>query len=74
MLSAGSAFLCGNENRVEEARADYTEALGIYRKLYQSDSERYAGDIARVQGSLEQLTKKFPPSPSGGQASITRRN
>jgi tetratricopeptide (TPR) repeat protein len=45
------------QNRIEESRARYQEALSLLRKLGQGDS-KYAGDIARVEASLEELDKK----------------
>jgi tetratricopeptide (TPR) repeat protein len=45
------------QNRIEESRAHYEEALGLLRKLSQGD-KRYAGDVARVEASLEELGKK----------------
>ena len=54
-------FLDRNQNRIEEFRAHYTEAMTIYRELAQGDSARYAGDIARVEASLKELKEKSPP-------------
>ena len=50
-------FLDGSQNRVAEARAHYDEALELFRKLWQSD-DRYAGDVRRVEASLDELEKK----------------
>ncbi len=50
-------FVDSNQNRIEESRAHYQEALSILQKLFQIDG-RYAGDVARVEGSLEELEKK----------------
>ncbi len=52
-------FLDGRQNRIEEARAHYNEALDLYRKLLQRDS-KYAGNVARVEASLEELAKMRP--------------
>ncbi len=54
-------FLDRLQDRIEEARAHYNEALDLYRKLLQRDS-KYAGDVARVEASLEELGKKSPLS------------
>ena len=48
------------QNRTEESHVHYTEAMTIYRKLAQGDPVRYAGDVARVEASLEELEKKVP--------------
>ncbi len=53
-------LLDGNQGRIEDERAHYTEALSVYQKLAQADSARFAGEVARVQTSLEQLEKKAP--------------
>jgi len=45
------------ENRFEESRTHYIEAMIIYKKLAQGDPARYAGDIARVEASLQELDK-----------------
>jgi conjugal transfer/entry exclusion protein len=45
------------QNRVEEARAHYQEALSLLQQL-SHDDRRYAGDLARVQASLEELDRK----------------
>jgi tetratricopeptide (TPR) repeat protein len=47
------------QNRIEESRAHYQEALSLLRKLAQGDS-KYAGDIARIEASLEELNEKAP--------------
>jgi hypothetical protein len=47
------------QNRSKESRAHYQEALSLFRKLVQSDS-KYAGDVARVEASLEELDEKAP--------------
>ena len=52
------AFLYGNQNRLQESRAYYEEALALYRGLFQTDPNTYAGDVTRVESSLQQLDKK----------------
>ena len=47
------------ESRIEDSRADYQEALSLFRGLAQSD-HRYAGEVARVEASLQELEKKTP--------------
>jgi tetratricopeptide (TPR) repeat protein len=47
------------QNRIEESRAHYQEALNIYRKLVQGDG-KYAGDVARIEQSIEGLPEKSP--------------
>jgi hypothetical protein len=47
------------ENRIEESRANYQEALSLLRSLAQSDN-RYAGQAAAVEASLQELDKKTP--------------
>jgi tetratricopeptide (TPR) repeat protein len=47
------------QNRIGESRAHYQEALNLFRKLVQVDS-KYAGDVARVEASLEKLDEKAP--------------
>ena len=46
-----------NQNRIEESRAHYQESLSLLRKLVQADS-KYAGDVARVEASLEELDRE----------------
>jgi hypothetical protein len=55
------ALLDESQNRVEEARAHYQEDLRVYRELFQNNSEKYAGDVARVEMRLVDLGKKIPP-------------
>ena len=50
-------FLDRNQNRIEESRAHYSEALSLFRQLFQED-RKYAGDVARVEASLEELGKQ----------------
>jgi protein O-mannosyl-transferase len=47
------------QNRIGESRAHYREALSLFRKLAQVDT-KYAGDVARVEASLEKLDEKAP--------------
>ena len=54
------ALLDEQHGRVEPARTEYQEALDLYRKLLQNDPDGYAGDVARVEASLEALGKKIP--------------
>ncbi|MFZ0314733.1 MAG: tetratricopeptide repeat protein [Candidatus Korobacteraceae bacterium] len=51
------AFVESQQNRIEPARAHYEEALSLLRSLAQSDN-RYGGDVARVEASLQQLNQK----------------
>jgi len=51
-------FLYENTGRFAESRADYAEALGLYRELYRSDPETYAADVARVEAGLRELDSK----------------
>jgi protein O-mannosyl-transferase len=53
------ATLDSNQNRIEESRVHYQEALSVFQKLLQGDS-RYAGDVAGVEASLEDLAMKSP--------------
>ena len=46
------------ENRIEEAGAHYSEAMSLYRRLAESDPRKYAGEVDKVQASLEELKKK----------------
>lgn len=46
-----------SQNRIEESRAHYQEALSFFRKLAEGDS-KYAGAVARVEASLQELDKK----------------
>jgi protein O-mannosyl-transferase len=45
------------QNRIEDARAHYQESLMLLWKLSQADS-KYAGDVARVEASLQELNNK----------------
>ena len=47
------------QNRMDEARVHYEEALSLLRQLLQGDS-KYAGEVARVQASLEELSSRTP--------------
>jgi tetratricopeptide (TPR) repeat protein len=48
------------QNRIEESRANYQEALSLFQNLSQGDN-RYAGEVARVEASLQELDKKAAP-------------
>ena len=52
-------FLDGAQNRIETARVDYEEALRMLRALSHGDN-RYSGDVARVEASLNMLAKNTP--------------
>jgi tetratricopeptide (TPR) repeat protein len=47
----------GRDSRIESSRAHYQEALSLLRKLSQGD-KKYAGDVANVEASLQELEKK----------------
>jgi protein O-mannosyl-transferase len=47
------------QNRIGESRAHYQEALSLLRRLVQGD-RKYAGGVARVEGSLKELDEKSP--------------
>ncbi len=49
-----------SQNRIEESRAHFEEDLSLYRKLFHDNPRKYAGDVARVEASLEELAKKGP--------------
>jgi tetratricopeptide (TPR) repeat protein len=51
------AFLDRNQNRIQESRARYQEALRVFVKLSQSDN-RYAAPMARVEADLAELDRK----------------
>jgi hypothetical protein len=51
------AFVESRQNRIEESRAHYQEALSLLQKLSQADA-RYAGDAARVEASLQELNQR----------------
>lgn len=48
------------QNRIEKSRDDYREALDLLRVLARTDN-RYAGDVARAEASLEGLEKPAAP-------------
>jgi hypothetical protein len=48
----------GSQNRIEEARAHYAEALSLFRKLSQADPSKYGSEVATVELRLKQLEKK----------------
>jgi hypothetical protein len=54
------ALVDEGQNRIEDARTHLREDLSLFRKLYQDDPGRYAGDVARVETSLEELEKRSP--------------
>jgi hypothetical protein len=54
------ALVDESQNRIEEARSHFQEDLTIYQELAQGDSGRYAGDIAKVEASLQELEQKAP--------------
>jgi tetratricopeptide (TPR) repeat protein len=51
------ALVESSQNRIEESRAHYQEALSLLQKLSQTDA-RYAGDVARVEASLQELNQR----------------
>ena len=51
------AFLEKNQNRLEESRAHYKEALNLYLELAQGDG-KFAGNVAQVEVSLQDLENK----------------
>jgi hypothetical protein len=54
------ALVDERENRIEDARAHFTEDLSIYRGLARRDRYRYSGYVNRVQASLDELDKQLP--------------
>jgi hypothetical protein len=54
------AFVDRLQVRLEQSRVNYTEAMTIYRKLAQGNSDRYANDLARVEAGLAELERKAP--------------
>ncbi len=54
-------FLDRTQNQIEVSRAYYQEALDLLQKMSQRD-QRYAGDVARVEASLDELSKQAPPN------------
>lgn len=54
------ALVDESQNRIEESRAHFKEDLALFRRLFQDDPSKYAGDVARVEASLEELEKKAP--------------
>ncbi len=46
-----------NQNQIEKARADYEEELTVLKKLPARD-RRYAGELSRVEATLQELDKK----------------
>jgi hypothetical protein len=51
--------LDGSQNRIEESRVHYKEALSHFGKLLQGDTKS-AGDVASVGAGLEEPEKKAP--------------
>jgi tetratricopeptide (TPR) repeat protein len=51
------ALVESEQNQTGESRAHYEEALSLFRNLSQGDN-RYAGDVARVEASLQQLNQR----------------
>ena len=49
------------QTRIEEAHGRYKEDLSLFREVFRDDPDRYAGDVARIEASLEELAKKFLP-------------
>ena len=54
------ALVDESQNRIEESRAYFQEDLSLFRNLFQDDPSKYAGDVARVEASLEELEEKAP--------------
>jgi hypothetical protein len=50
-----------SQHRIEESHALFLEDLSLFRKLYQQNPRKYAGDVARVEDSLAELEQKAPP-------------
>ena len=42
-----------DQNRMEEARKDYEEALNIYEAFAKQDPEEFSSDVKRVKKLLE---------------------
>ena len=49
--------LDSDQNRMEEARQAYEEALGIYQRFAVLDPDRFGQDVARVKALVEKLPK-----------------
>ena len=46
------------QNRIEDARTHYQEALSVLRKLLQRGDRKYAGAVASVEASLQELDRQ----------------
>jgi hypothetical protein len=46
------------QNRIEDARTHYQEALSILRELLQRGDRKYAGAVASVEASLQELDRQ----------------
>ena len=46
-----------DQNRMEEARKDYEEALNIYEAFAKQDPEEFSSDVKRVKKLLEELPR-----------------
>ena len=44
-----------NQNRMEEARREYDEALGIYQRFAARDPDRFTMDVKRVKALIAEL-------------------
>jgi hypothetical protein len=51
------AILDWHQNRMEEARKEYEEALTIYARFAERNPERFQSDVARVKRQLQTLGK-----------------
>ena len=50
----------GSQNRIEESRAHYPEALSLFRKLSQGDPASMPLKLPESKRALKQLEKKAP--------------
>jgi tetratricopeptide (TPR) repeat protein len=44
-----------DQNRMDEARRAFEEALGIYQRFVARDPERFGKDVARIKALIEKL-------------------
>jgi len=51
-------ILDATQNRMEEARAHYREAISIYKEFSKRDPSRYTVDIATIESALAKLEQK----------------
>jgi hypothetical protein len=51
-------FVDGLQQRIDESRSHYHEALELFSRLSQND-RRYAGNVARIEVSLRELDAKI---------------